>query len=324
MTRGMSYALLLASTSTMDNINRFHTIRFLQWNARELGAKKGDLAQISKHYDILAIQKTWFNPEFYFSFPGFNIHRKGSTRKNSSGLCLLIRSGIQFTVESNLFCLDGLLHTTGIRIITSKGLLVVVSLYKNPIFNIKYKHWIQIFASINNTDNIIIMGDFNAHNPSWGCSTTNSARQSLEKATSDCHLYIINNGSPTRITSLSQNLSAIDFTLVNPDLLPNCTWMVPEDALDSDHYPIETIINLSIKINTRLLHRIDSASTNWSDFKKFLILQEDTILNRINDPSYRPDEQLTYLSSLLVDAANSTKSQQPPNNTLRTSKAPPP
>lgn len=119
--------------------------------------------------------------------------------------------------------LDGLLDTVKLRIHTLRGSLVIVFLYKNPMFNIKYEHWIQIFSSIKKTDNIILVGDYNAYNPSWGCSIADSAGKSLEKAAMDCHLCIINNGSPTRITHPSQNISAIDLTLVNPELLPHCT-----------------------------------------------------------------------------------------------------
>lgn len=52
--------------------------------------------------DIIAIQETWLNLEFYFSFPDFHILRKNSSRKNSSGLCILIRNNIHFTTISTV------------------------------------------------------------------------------------------------------------------------------------------------------------------------------------------------------------------------------
>lgn len=109
-----------------------------------------------------------------------------------------------------------------------------MSLYIKIPFNIKYEHWIQFFSSIKRTDNVILVGDYNSHNPSWGCSIVDAAGKSLERAVMDCHLSIINSGSPTRITPPSQNTSSIDLTLVNSELLPHCSWKVLNDALGSD------------------------------------------------------------------------------------------
>lgn len=308
----------------MDSRNHKFSLRFLQWNARGISSKKGDLIHISHQYDVIAILESWLNPNFYFSFPGFHIQRKDSFTKKSSGLCFLIRHGIQYSIEPNIFNLNGLLDTFGVRIHTLQGSLVIVALYKNPSFNIKYEHWIQVFSSLRKADNIIFAGDFNSHNPSWGCSIADSAGKSLEKAASDCHLCILNNGMPTRITPPSQNVSAIDLTLVNPGLLPHCVWNVLDDAMGSDHFPVETTIHISNIIYSRFLHRVDSTSTNWISFKKILRNQEESITSKINDDSLNIEEKVSLLTSFLIDAVTSSNPHASnTKNNLRVSKTPP-
>lgn len=195
----------------MDNSQQLKSLRFLQWNTRSLISKKDELFKMADQFDIIAIQETWLNPDFYFSFPGFYILRKESSRKNSSGLCLLIRNNIHFTPISDVYCLNGLLDTMGVEISTIQGLLHIMSLYKNLMFSINYEHWSKLFSSFKEHDYIIIAGDFNSHNTAWGCAS-NSANKSLENAVSDCDLCILNNGSPTRIASPNQNNNAIDLT----------------------------------------------------------------------------------------------------------------
>lgn len=156
----------------MDNSIHLKSLRFLQWNARGLVSKKGELSILSEQFDIIAIQETWLNPNFYFPFPGFRILRMDSSRKDSSGLCFLIRNGIHFTQASGIYNLDGLLDTMGIEISTSQGSFLVIFLYKNPIFPVKYDHWCNLFSSVKDYDSVIIAGD--SHNTSWGCASSNA------------------------------------------------------------------------------------------------------------------------------------------------------
>lgn len=63
--RDTNYLSPLIFLLIMDNYNLIHTIRLLQWNARGLNSKKGDLAQISHQYDIITIQ---IQPRLLFLF----------------------------------------------------------------------------------------------------------------------------------------------------------------------------------------------------------------------------------------------------------------
>ena len=64
----------------------------------------------------------------------------------------------------------------------------------------------------------------------------------------DSSLRLLNDGRITRIPDVSTHkASAIDLSLVTPDLAVNCTWYTEEDCLGSDHLPIVIELNENIK-----------------------------------------------------------------------------
>ena len=64
----------------------------------------------------------------------------------------------------------------------------------------------------------------------------------------DSSLCMLNDGRITRIPDVSTHKStAIDLSLVSPDLAVNCTRYTKEDCLGSDHLPIIIDLNENIK-----------------------------------------------------------------------------
>ena len=97
----------------------------------------------------------------------------------------------------------------------------------------------------------IVGGDFNCHSKLWD---KNSKKQTTDKCFSDnvidSNLILLNNGNITRIPdALDHAPSALDLTLVSPDLAIDQTWEIVEDTLGSDHMPIVTTLNLKIDID---------------------------------------------------------------------------
>ena len=92
------------------------------------------------------------------------------------------------------------------------------------------------------------MGDFNAHAPFWenGCTSVTCNR--LVENIVDSSLCLLNDGRITRIPDVSTlKATAIDLSLVTPDLALNCTWYTEEDCLGSDHLHIIIELNENIK-----------------------------------------------------------------------------
>ena len=106
--------------------------------------------------------------------------------------------------------------------------------------------WLKDIALSNKS--YVIMGDFNAHAPFWenGCTSVTCNR--LVENIVDSSLCLLNDGRITRIPDVSTHkATAIDLSLVTPDLAVNCTWYTEEDCLGSDHLPTISELNENIK-----------------------------------------------------------------------------
>ena len=71
----------------------------------------------------------------------------------------------------------------------------------------------------------VIVGDFNAHAPFWENGCTSMTCNRLVENIVDSSLCLLNDGRITRIPDVSTHkATAIDLSLVTPDLAVNCTW----------------------------------------------------------------------------------------------------
>ena len=93
--------------------------------------------------------------------------------------------------------------------------------------------WIKDSA-LSNT-NYVIVGDFNARIPfgEKGCTSVTCNR--LVENIMDSSSCLLSDGRITRIPDVSTHkATAIDLSLVSPDLAVNCTWYTEEDCLGSE------------------------------------------------------------------------------------------
>jgi len=97
--------------------------------------------------------------------------------------------------------------------------------------------WIKDIVLSNK--NYAIVGEFNVYAPFWenGCTSVTCNR--LVENIVDSSLCLLNDGRITRIPDVSTlKATAIDLSLVSPDLAVNCAWYTEEDCLGSKHLPI--------------------------------------------------------------------------------------
>jgi len=99
------------------------------------------------------------------------------------------------------------------------------------------------------SSNAINAGDFNGHHSAWGSSQCNYRGNLIYSCLSTFNLYLLNNGSHTRINRPPHVLSALDISLVSSKLLWSSDWSTMDNAFGSDHilvrffFPIHTITN---------------------------------------------------------------------------------
>ena len=100
----------------------------------------------------------------------------------------------------------------------------------------------------------------------------------------DSSLCLLNDGRLTRIPDVSTHkATAIDFSLVTPDLAVNCTWYTEEDWLGSDHLPIIIELNENIKDEPEDEDKIPEFKykhADWEAYQAFLLSSD---INSINN-----------------------------------------
>ncbi|KYN10136.1 hypothetical protein ALC57_17731 [Trachymyrmex cornetzi] len=121
-------------------------------------------------------------------------------------------------------------------------------------------------SALQHPSKVLIVGDFNAHHITWGCSNSDRHGRILLSVMDDVHACIINDGKPTFLTPPGSNKSAIDVSIASADLAPLCEVVTEEDTGGSDHYPIQITIGGSLGLRHIFSYRL---ALNGRDAKMF-------------------------------------------------------
>ena len=96
------------------------------------------------------------------------------------------------------------------------------------------------------TPDILILGDINAHHPSWYSKSTDTRGKRMDDSINGSDYAILNWDSPTRVPPNAEP-SSPGVSLASTSLISSCSWQTLL-MLSSDHLPI--IIRLEMKATT--------------------------------------------------------------------------
>ena len=86
------------------------------------------------------------------------------------------------------------------------------------------------------TDNALVLGDFNAHDPLWGSERTDTRGKIISDFLDSTNYGVLNNGNPTQLPKNGSPTSP-NISLASLSILPYTEWET-HIALNSDHLPI--------------------------------------------------------------------------------------
>ena len=214
----------------MDKYNNI-----IQWNCRGVKPNFEELSLLVSQYSPVAVclQETFLRSTDNFTLKYYTCYSKsvdGGDRANG-GVTLAISNAVPHSPVP----LDTPLQVTAAKISLNKT-ITLCSLYLPPNQVLNIDDLQGLISQLPRP--FLLVGDFNAHNPLWGCGGTNRRGRQLEDLISNNELCLLNNKSHTYLHPATGSYSALDLSICSPDIFLDYSWNVDDDLHGSDHFPI--------------------------------------------------------------------------------------
>ena len=266
----------------------------IQWNCRGLMNNHIELGLLSQQYNPVAIclQETHIVDESRVSFKGYTLYNKldKSHERASGGSSILIRNDVIHSPVK----LSTNLQAVAVKI-TLSFVFTLCSIYAPPNTCIDIKDYEHLLAQIKGP--VMILGDFNAHNPLWGSDHQTPKGKVMETFISQNDLCLFNNGSYTFLHSGNGSYSAIDLSFASPSIFDRFSWEVHDDCCGSDHFPI--ILTAAEDDNNIKQQRWKFKQADWNSFKALCS-------SRLNEHTFVSEDPIPDFSNILLEIAENT------------------
>lgn len=269
----------------------------IQWNINGLKTQFEKLQIIISKYspNIICLQETNFKENYYRPIKGYNCYYSNRVSERASGG---VATYVKDTLITKNIRLQTNLEVVSVDVYYNDMNLHIINLYL-PSNKLCFSTEIQNILNITSTPKILV-GDLNAHNPSWGSSKTDKRGILIENIIDDNNFVILNNGAGTRLNPNSGEFSAIDVSVCDPQLSHKLTWESLDYSYGSDHLPLKIdFLDKSKNENVHFLNKWNLKTADWSSYALYIDENLDSI-------TYCEDidSQVNTFTSLLINAAN--------------------
>ncbi len=227
------------------------TFKVVQWNMNGYINNYHELELLikEKNPDVICIQETHIgvlsNNNFVYpkQYLGYFANLQ-NIQTNKQGVGIIIKR----VIPHELIHINSTLSTIALKV-KLNSTLCIANTYIPPSQDFNDAELINLFLQL--PEPLLWTGDFNAWNRLWGSRNSNRRGLLIENFVSNHNLTILNNDSPTHISTHS-SLTNVDITLSSSQISPRMNWEVSSDLHGSDHFPILITIQVnlhSIKYN---------------------------------------------------------------------------
>lgn len=250
-------------------------LKVMHWNCQGI-TKLSESVQLhlflkENSVDILMLNETFLKPEHNLILPGYKLYRNDRINKGG-GVAIAIRSSIKHTPQSSFP--TKLFENTCLSIKINNSEVMFVAAYC-PKYTADFLNDLKLLTST--TGDFFVLGDFNAHHPSWNCAEANTAGRLLFNHQLSSNYYI---HFPLNSTRIPQNIvyrrsSTIDLLLTNSSFSFTDLETHPF-KLNSDHIPITFYINEHVTEDLKVFQ--DFGRADWAVFRRKLELKMNSSL----------------------------------------------
>ena len=218
----------------------------LQFNCNGISNSHDQLDHILRKTSTLVacIQESKLRPSSNFrDFPHYTaIRRDRPGGGGGGGLITLVHSSVDYIPlpSDHLFPNDTTTEHLAITAFINQRPLNIFNIYIPPTSSCPPRFTPQLDPLFQTQGDTLILGDFNAHHPSWYSSTSDSSAASrgeaIHEALMDADLALLNSDLHTRLPT-SGNPSSPDLSIATPHIALDSDWS-PSTTGNSDHLPI--------------------------------------------------------------------------------------
>ena len=236
----------------------------MQWNCRGARINLAEMQILMQHYQpsIICLQETYITDinhsvnRDYYNNHKIAINTNG---RRQGGVSILVRTNIP---HSSL-TLATTIQAVAVRV-TLHRIITICSIYLPPNTAINIQELDDLLNQLPLP--VILMGDFNAHSPLWGCKDLNSRGRVIEDFINNNNLCLLNEGISTYLHPASGARTAIDITLCSPLLATDFIWSVHDDLCGSDHYPV--ILKNDKPLASQTVKKWKLSKADWNTYNE--------------------------------------------------------
>ena len=219
------------------------TLNTLQLNCNGIGGKTPEIAAYLNAHDIklAAIQETKLTAKSRDpNFGSYTVLRQDRpANREGGGLAFLIHEDIVYTPMQ--LPQDGTMECMGIKVDHNNTSFRVINYYIPPTSSCPEGYSASIEPLLK-TDNTLVLGDANAHDPLWHSPLIDTRGNKLAGEIEFSDYGVLNENTPTRLPS--NQPTSPDVSLASMSLLTSAEWST-ETSLSSDHLPITIKLAMS-------------------------------------------------------------------------------
>ena len=282
----------------------------VQWNSnsiyRKLTRFKQFLYELQPH--ICCISETWLKHDKEPTFTNYQVCYAHRLNKTGGGLAILIRKDINFLpIEVKTFT-GGNLEIQAITLLSQPRKIDILNVY-NPNKDVKKSEFTHYFSQFKNQ--VIILGDFNAHHSWWGNVTKNnqSGMNLCDAIYNFPDLTLLTpKGLPTYYHAQTQKSSTLDLCFASSCLKGITSVEIIDCDIGSDHEAIK--IRLCFKPmlqKTKSRPKWKFSEEKWDNWRRNL-----PELNAIEDLDSSYNELKTNLIITSKNTFGQTKGEYNP------------
>ena len=172
------------------------------------------------------------------------------------------------TIYDKIIVNNNEFQISAIRIQLGNEKITLCNLYNQPNRNYNLGNLQTIIKDFQ--DPLLMVGDFNAHNPIWdgNCVTSDTSGNAVEHLMDSNSLCCLNNNdSSTFFSKAHGTMSSVDIALCSPNIVDRFEWNVSDDLFTSDHFPI-LISYLQNTPNTHVPH-YNIYKADWEKYEYY-------------------------------------------------------